>query len=320
DEVGLVVAPFYHKNGLYFATLLLAAGQKLVLLPRFEVEAYRRAIVDYRCTWLTGVPTMFALLLQLDLSPNEFRHVRRISLGSAPLSKTLLAEINRYFPNADVTNGYGTTEAGPVIFSRRGLPADCAPDALGRPANGVELKLVDGDDKEGVLAIRAPSVTPGYLNLKQRTAAAIVDGWYITGDVVCRDENDVYYFKERADDMFVCGGENIFPITVEKVVEGCNGVSQAAVIAVDHPIKGQVPVAYVVREPGVNLREEDVKAWTLAHGPAYAHPREIIFVDSLPIGSTLKIDKRRLLADYHQRLETVLQISSEGRRSRSPST
>jgi len=305
DETGLVVAPFYHKNGLYFATLLLAAGQKLVLLPKFDAQAYRDAIVEHRCTWLTGVPTMFALLMRTEGDPTDFQHVRRISLGSAPLSDGLLSELRIRFPNAEITNGYGTTEAGPVIFSRRGLAPDCPPSALGKPAPGVDVKLIDGDAEEGVLAIRAPSLMRGYLNLAEQTASSMVDGWYVTGDIMRRDSNNVFYFLGRADDMFVCGGENIYPIAVEKVIESCDGVSQAAVIAVDHATKGKVPVAYVVAEPGTPLSESELKAWTLEHGPAYAHPREIFLVDSLPMGGTLKIDKNRLLSDYDHRRQKV---------------
>jgi len=298
DETGLVVAPFYHKNGLYFSSLLLASGNRIVLLPRFSASAYLDAIVQQQCSWLTGVPTMFALLAKEEWQPRSLDHVKRINVGSAPLSASLLESMRRMFPAAAITNGYGTTEAGPAIFTRAGLGPEACPRALGRPVPGVEVRLVDGSPDEGILALRAPSMMRSYLNLPEETARAFRDGWLITGDIMRRDAEGLYSFVTRADDMFVCGGENIYPAAVESLLERCPGVAQAAVLPMTHETKGQVPVACIVRTPQSELTAEELKAWALAHGPAYAHPRQIVFRESLPMGTTLKVDKRRLAACF----------------------
>lgn len=301
-ETGLVVAPFYHKNGLYFSSLLLASGNRIVTLPRFSASAYLDAIVTQRCSWLTGVPTMFALLAREDWQRREFDHVTRINVGSAPLSDSLLETMRRMFPAASITNGYGTTEAGPAIFTRAGLGPDACPRALGKPVPGIELRLGDGDTAvgvdEGILSVRAPSLMRGYLNLPGQTAQTLRDGWLVTGDIMRRDAEGVYSFVGRADDMFVCGGENIYPAAVESLLERCPGVEQAAVLPLAHETKGQVPVACVVRAPGSPLSAEELKAWSIAHGPAYAHPRQILFCEALPMGTTLKVDKRALATRF----------------------
>jgi len=293
-ETGLVVAPLYHKNGLYFSSLLLASGNGIVLLPRFSAGAYLDAIVAHRCSWLTGVPTMFALLARENWQAYDLSHVTRINVGSAPLSTTLLEAMRRMFPAAGITNGYGTTEAGPAIFTRAGLAADACPRALGKPVPGIELRLGDADTDQGVLSVRAPSLMRGYLNLPEQTARALRDGWLVTGDIMRRDADGVFSFVGRADDMFVCGGENIYPAAVESLLERCPGVEQAAVLPLEHAIKGRVPVACVVRAPGSTLSAEELTAWSIANGPAYAHPRQIVFCDALPMGTTLKVDKRAL--------------------------
>jgi len=298
NETGLVVAPFYHKNGLYFSSLLLASGNRIVLLPRFTAGAYLDAIVQQQCSWLTGVPTMFALLAKEQWQTRSLDHVKRINVGSAPLGDSLLESMRRMFPAAAITNGYGTTEAGPAIFTRAGLGPEACPRALGRPVPGVEVKLVDGSSDEGILALRAPSIMRSYLNLPEQTASVFRDGWLITGDIMRRDAEGLYSFVARADDMFVCGGENIYPAAVESLLERCPGVAQAAVLPVMHETKGQVPVACIVRTPQSQITAEELKAWALAHGPAYAHPRQIVFRESLPMGTTLKVDKRTLAACF----------------------
>ena len=121
------------------------------------------------------------------------------------------------------------------------------------------------------------------------------DGFYRTGDLMRRDEHGFYYFVGRADDMFVCGGENIFPGEVERMLERHPDIQQAQVVPVDDEIRGQKPVAFVVPAPGAALTAQAVKDWALTHGPAYAHPRHVELVSELPLGGTGKVDRRVLM-------------------------
>ena len=298
DDRILVAAPLYHKNALVWAKVGLAAGAALVLLARFDARLYVEAIGRYRVTTLSGVPTMFQLMLREReaLEAIDRTTVRRIGVGSAPASPALFEALARAFPHAVATNGYGVTEGGPVMFASHpdGRPRPLG--SIGYPLEGAEVRLVGERPDEGVLHTRNPGVMLGYHNLPEETARRLRDGWFDTGDICRRDADGFYYFVGRADDMFVCGGENIYPGEVEAMLERHPDIVQAAVVPADHELKGQVPVAFVVPRPGVPLTERHVKDWALAHGPAYQHPRRVVIVAELPLAGTGKIDRRALKA------------------------
>ena len=241
-------------------------------------------------------------------------------MGSAPVTDALYEQVTAMFPQATVSNGWGTTETGPAVFGPH-------PDgllrphlSLGHPLPDVEVKLVavhgdgaapetparspragpaDAQDRkdavdQGELWVRNGAIMPGYLNRPQQTAERIIDGWYRTGDVMRRDAQGFYYFVGRADDMFVCGGENIYPGEVEILLERHPGVAQAAVVPVADEIKGQIPAAFIVRAPGSTVTEDEIKAYALANGPVYQHPRFVRFVDAFALSAANKIDKKQI--------------------------
>jgi long-chain acyl-CoA synthetase len=296
-ERSLIVAPLYHMNALFNLSVCLLNGVEVVLMPRFEAAAHLKAVAEYRCTHLSGIPTMFALmarqqdlLVRLDLSS-----VKAVTIGSAPLTEALVERVQAIFPHAAISNGYGTTEAGPSIFEEHpaGLPRPLL--SLGYPLREVEVRLVGGTSDEGVLHVRSPAMFTEYLNLPKVTGEKLHDGWYDTGDVMRRDAAGFYYFTGRADDMFICGGENVFPGEIEKMLERHPAVLQAAVVPVPDEIKGQIPIAFVVlRDRSVPL--EELKRFALESGPAFSHPRAFVVVDELPVASTHKPDKRPLMA------------------------
>ncbi len=294
----LVAAPLYHKNALVWAKVGFAAGAALVLLARFDARLYLEAIGRYRVTTLSGVPTMFQLILREReaLAAIDRTSVRRIGVGSAPASPALFEALAGAFPNAVATNGYGVTEAGPVMFASHpdGRPRPLG--SIGYPLEGAEVRLVGDRPDHGVLHTRNPGVMLGYHNLPEETARRLRDGWFDTGDICRRDADGFYYFVGRADDMFVCGGENIYPGEVEAMLERHPEILQAAVVPVDHELKGQVPMAFVVPRPGARVTEQQVKEWALARGPAYQHPRQVAIVTELPLAGTNKIDRAALKA------------------------
>jgi acyl-CoA synthetase (AMP-forming)/AMP-acid ligase II len=142
----------------------------------------------------------------------------------------------------------------------------------------------------------------GYHNRPDVAPPITADGFYVTGDVFRRDRQDFYYFVGRTDDMFVSGGENIYPADVERMLERHPDVAQAAVVPIDDDIKGQKPVAFVIAEPGRAPDEDTVKRFALAHAPAYQHPRFVWFVDELPLASTNKLDRGALTRMAQERL------------------
>ena len=296
-DVILVAAPLYHKNALNAIKQGLTAGATLPLLPQFSVERYIEAVGRYRCTIISGVPTMMSMVLARKnlLRGIDASCVRTVMMGSAPSSPQLLRELKTRFPNAEALVVYGVTEGGPV-------PLGPHPDAKPRPAGsigapyaGTEAKLVgDASPDEGELAVKNPGILLAYHNLPEDTAQRIRDGWYYTGDICRRDAEGFYYFVGRTDDMFVCGGENIFPIEVESLLERHPAVHQAYVMPFDHELKGQVPYAFVVLRKGAAASEDELRQYALANGPAYQHPRRVFFLDQLPLAGTNKIDRQKL--------------------------
>lgn len=298
----LVAAPLFHMNGLGSVKFVVAAGASVVLLPQFNAQRFIEAIGRFGVTWITSVPTMLALALRETdvLARTDLSSVKLIRTGSAPSTQALVDDIKRAFPKASLAIVYGTTESGPVAFGAR--PGVAKPDlAIGWPQPGVDVRLVapDGrDTAEGELWIRTPANMRGYLNLALKSAEVLTaDGWYKTGDVFSRDEAGAYTFVGRTDDMFVCGGENIYPGEVEGLLERHADIVQACVVPVPDEIKGQKPFAFVVKRPGAQLTEDDVKQFALANAPAYQHPRSVVFMPELPLATTNKVD-RKALAEF----------------------
>ena len=306
----LIAAPLYHMNALALAKLASVAHAAIVLLPQFTARAYIEAIATYGCTWLTAVPPMVAMMLQekallqnTDLSSVEF-----LRMGSAPVSPSLMAAIHTALPDTQVANAFGTTEGGPVVFGPHPTGVTQPALSVGYPHPAVALRLADGDDldaTQGVLQMKSPAVMLGYhkgaLRIPPLPRPFTADGYYITGDVFRRDENGFHFFVGRVDDMFVSGGENIYPGEVEKLLETHSAVQQAAVVPVEDEIKGHKPAAFVILRAGARVSAEELKAYTLANAPAYQHPRWIWLVDALPLASTNKIDRGVLVELAKQR-------------------
>jgi long-chain acyl-CoA synthetase len=305
----LIAAPLYHMNALALSKLACAAHATVVLLPQFTARAYIEGIERYRCTWLTAVPPMIAMMLREQdlLARTDLASVEFIRMGSAPVSASLMEAIRHVLPQASVTNAYGTTEAGPVVFGPhpKGLPQ---PEmSVGYPHRQVELRLVDGENRDagqGVLEMKCPALMNGYHNRPAVKPPFTADGFYVTGDVFRRDSEGFHFFLGRTDDMFVSGGENIYPADVERMLERHPAVAQAAVVPIDDDIKGQKPVAFVVPKSGHEPGEDEIKRFALASAPAYAHPRFVWFVDELPLASSNKVDRVALQRMAEKRMDS----------------
>ncbi|MFL9924114.1 class I adenylate-forming enzyme family protein [Herbaspirillum lusitanum] len=294
----LLAQPLFHMNGLFMAKRAFALHSQLVILPGFDVDHYLEALERYRINVLTAVPTMFARLIKdpLRLQGRDFSALKRVALASAPMTLDLLQRLQAAFPTTQFAHGYGTTEAGPSVFGPHpeGIPAPGL--AVGHPINVDHVRLADGpDENEGVLLMRNPAVLKGYHNLPEKSAQVLKDGWYYSGDVMRRDAQGFYYFIGRADDMFVCSGENIYPVEVEKLLERHPDVTHVSVVPLPDEERAHVPVAFVVRRPGSTLDADALKRFALEHGPAYQHPRRVRFLAELPWAGTNKVDRHVLI-------------------------
>ena len=306
----LVAAPLYHMNALATAKFAQYVGATMVLLPQFTAASYINAIATHRCTWLTSVPTMLALVCQERqlLAATDLGSVTSVRMGSAPVTLHLLNELRELFKGTKIQLGYGTTEAGPIAFAPHphGLPT---PDlSLGVAHPDISLRLTDASGNladEGVLEMRCPALTPGYHTLPDKTASVMTaDDYYRTGDVMRRDANGFYYFVGRDDDMFVCNGENVFPEGVERLLEKHPAVTQACVVPVSDAVRGAMPVAFVVPANADEPDVDELKQFTIANGPAYQHPRRIWFQPTLPLAGTNKIDRKQLADEARHRVKS----------------
>ncbi len=273
-EVMLVSAPLYHKNASMASKLAFASGGKVVLLPQFSAGEYLDAITKHRVTMCSGVPTMYALVTaELQKTPNQhdLSSVQRVLIGSAPLTEALFDDVQALFPEALVTNGYGTTEA---VLEFGPHPEDLPRPkiSLGYEHSSVQLKLIDPDtgaeSNRGELWVKSKGVMLGYHGLPEANAERLTDGWYHTGDLMHRDEDGWYFFVGRVDDMFVCAGENIYPDAVEQMLEHHPSVHQAVVVPVRDELKGQLPAVFIRSEAGVQINADDIKEYALKNGPS----------------------------------------------------
>jgi acyl-CoA synthetase (AMP-forming)/AMP-acid ligase II len=311
ESRALAAVPLYHKNAMAGAIKpLLSCGASVVLLPNFEPRRFLKALADYRCTHASGVPAVFTLLLQEPdlIEALDFSALKGLKIGSAPTPKELLDAVEAAF-GAPVSESYGLTEGGPVMI---GPPVDGRPTPRG--SCGVawpegEVKLVDVEgrlaESHGELWVRNPGMTPGYYRLPRVNGERLVDGWLKTGDVFDRDADGFFYFRGRTDDMFNSGGENVYPLEVENVLLKHPAVAEVSVVPLPHRVKGEVPVAMVVRAKGRDVTEEELKRFFIANAPAYAHPRRVEFVAELPLNGPGKIDRKAVRDSLFERFGTL---------------
>ncbi|MEM7696341.1 MAG: class I adenylate-forming enzyme family protein [Pseudomonadota bacterium] len=308
----LVAVPLYHKNAMAGAIKpRLASGGSVVLMPEFAARPFLTAIADHKVTHISGVPTVFTLLLEetdllesLDLSSLQLAVV-----GSAPVHEALEAAMAEKL-NVAVLQSYGLTEGGPVML---GPPPDGRPVPRGSagaawPEGEVKLVGADGTESEraGELWVKNPGVTPGYYNLPEVNAERFRDGWLRTGDLFVKDADGFFFFQGRVDDMFNCGGENIYPREVENLILTHPDVVDVCVVALPHATKGEAPVALVVVREGSTATEATLRDHTLQNGPAYAHPRRLLLETTpLPLTGARKVDRKAIktrLADLYGEL------------------
>ncbi len=302
-ERALIAVPLFHKNAMAGAVKpLLLAGGSLVILPGFDAREVIRAIARYKVTYLTGVPAMYKLVLaeREALARHDLSSIRFAMCGSAEVPDELLTEFRRVF-KADIAEGYGLTEGGPVPITntRWGLKKR---GSCGREFPGCDVRLVDNagrdvaTDEVGELLTRNPGLAKGYWKLPEVTASKLRDGWLSSGDLLRRDADGYYYFVGRKDDMMNVAGENVYPKEVEDILLRHPNLRDACVVPAPHGTKGVVPVAFVVEREKGRTSEEDVKHFFLEHGAPYAHPRRVVFLDALPLGGTGKLDRSALRA------------------------
>lgn len=299
-DVGFGVLPMFHIFGLNVVLgTALQAGASVLLVERFDPMSALEAIAKHGVTVLPGAPQMWAAWAAMPGLPEDsFATVKVATSGAAHLDPHVAETIRSRF-GLEVGEGYGLTEASPVVTASIGLP--WRPGSVGAPVDGVEVRLVDTEGEDvlvgdpGEIWVKGPNVFQGYWNDAEATRACIDDdGWLHTGDIAMVDDEGFLFLVDRAKDLIIVSGFNVFPAEVEEVLLEMDGVREAAVVGVPHPHTGEAVKAFVVVEPGFSLEEDAVIEFAAQRLARYKCPQKVNFVEELPLNLSGKVLRRAL--------------------------
>ena len=300
DGVALAILPLFHIFGLNVVLDgTLATGSTVVLMDRFDADGALALIAEHGVTDLTGPPTLWAALAgAATASPDAVATVLRAASGAAALGPEIRKAVQDSLGIA-LAEGYGLTETSPVVAT--GVGIDAPGGSVGHLVPGVEARIVDADGEDtfigdaGEILVRGDNVFVGYWNDPEATNAVLTgDGWLHTGDIGFADESGLHLPGDRAKDLIIVSGFNVFPAEVEDVLVAVEGVREAAVVGIPSDRTGEAVKAIVVLDDGVTMTAEDIREHTHAHLARYKCPAEIEIVDDLPHGPSGKLLRRSL--------------------------
>ena len=303
SDIAPVATPFFHTGGWnVFATPLWHRGGTVVLFDQFDPSAFIDAIAEERCTVALTVPTQLVMMSQASSWGRELPHLRYFISGGAPCSGALSAQVRA--AGYTLREGYGLTECGPNCFAISSEESLRNPGKVGRPVPFLEMRLVSesGEDvpqgEPGELLLRGPQMFGGYLHDEERTREALAPGrWLRTGDLATRDNDGLYAICGRRKEMYISGGENVFPGEVESALTGHPSIAEAVVVGIPHSVWGEVGCAFILPRAGFAApAPEEIASFARKNLAGYKVPRSIVVVDEFPRLGTGKPDRRALAA------------------------
>lgn len=304
DDVLLSVLPFFHTGGLnLYANPLIQCGGTVVIMKQFDAEQ-TVGLLEREITVMFGVPAIYLFLSQHPrFGQADFSRVRSWACGGAPIPGSLLEVY--LAKGITICFGFGMTETGPTVFLTDEATARAKVGTVGKPVTYMLTKVVDvatrrelGPNERGELLIKGPGVTPGYWNNPEATARAFQDGWLCSGDVAYFDEQGDYYIVDRSKDMYISGGENVYPAEVENVIFQMPQIADVAIIGVPDDRWGEAGKAIIAFKPGQSATPEEIMAFCRERLAGYKVPRDCEFVTQLPRNAAGKVEKPRLRELY----------------------
>jgi long-chain acyl-CoA synthetase len=307
NEIGLCVAPFFHVYGLTVGmNLSIRMGATLVIQPRFNAKAVLKAIRRYRPSTFPGIPTMYvAVMREAGPDATYMQSIKYCISGAAPLPTKVQADFEA-LTHGKLVEGYGLSEAAPVTHCNP-LTDQRRSGSIGLPLPNVEAAIMNratGEllppGEEGEIVVKGPNIMRGYWHREAETEDIFVNGWMRTGDIGKMDEDGYFYIVDRAKDLIIASGFNIYPREIEEVLYSHEAVEEAAVIGVPHEYRGETVAAFIVLKSGFEPDEktrESIMAYCKQHLTAYKVPKTIEFRDSLPKSLVGKILRRELRAE-----------------------
>jgi fatty-acyl-CoA synthase len=307
NDIYLNVFPMFHTGGLFVYTLpQVIFGGTTILIRQFDSVQVLDLLEREHATVFAAVPTMYQMLTQAaNWEKADLSSLRFCTSGGAPLPVPL---VEKYTAEKGIRfkQGFGMTEFGPGIFALAPEDAIRKAGSIGRPNFFVDAQIVDdanhflGPDEEGELVLKGPSYCSGYFNNLEATAEAVDDrGFFHTGDVARYDVEGYFYIVDRKKDMFISGGENVYPAEIEKVLYQHPAVLMCAVIGVPDPKWGEVGKACVMLRPGEITSEAELLQFMMDRLAKYKVPKTVTFLAELPISAAGKILKRELKQKFN---------------------
>jgi acyl-CoA synthetase (AMP-forming)/AMP-acid ligase II len=302
EDVFAITFPFAHNAG-YRAGWQVSVlyGVRIIPVSMSDPGKLLRLIEQEGVTVLPVAPPVAqALIDHPDRSTTNLSSLRIMSTGGTVVPVRLVEDMRAHLGSGTIVKtGYGLTEAaGSLTVTRDDDPPEVVARTVGRPLSNIDLKILGPDHSElprgevGEVAAKGPQVTPGYLDNPEATAAAFTpDGYLLTGDAGWLDEDGNLHLTDRIKDMYLVGGFNCYPAEIEHVMRTMPGIAAVAVVGVDDPRLGQVGRAFVVRQKGCELTEDEVIAWCRNEMANYKVPRTVRFLDALPLNATGKVVK-----------------------------
>jgi len=302
ERVGMML-PLFHVNAQIVTCVVpMMVGCEVAMWERFSASTFWQTVTEFEPVALSAVPTILAAVLHTANAPARRTSLRYIICGAAPLSRELLEAFEERF-EIRILEGYGLTEST-CVSSLNPYYGVRKPGSIGLPVRGQQMKVIapDGstveDGELGEIAVKGPNVMAGYLHNPEATAATIRDGWLHTGDVGYVDPDGYLFIVDRAKDMIIRGGENIYPREIEEVLYTHAGVLECAVIGIPDKVRGEEVLAVVAPKPDTQLDPDQLKAWAAQHLAGFKVPRRIEIRPELPKTPTGKISKPPLREEF----------------------
>lgn len=304
NDVTLTLLPLFHIGGIgLFSLPVLFMGGTVVIPSKFDTSRVLKLIEQYRITLIMGVPTIYdSIRKDPNFNHTDLTSVRWFYSGGAPCPLELIS----FFTDKGLPfgQGFGMTETSPTVFLQTKDNYLESKGSIGKAAMFTEIRVVDHLDRDvapdevGELWVKGPNVFKEYWNLPKETAASFKDGWFLTGDLVKKDQDGFVYIAGRKKEMIISGGENIYPLEIEQAIAKLKQVHETAVIGVPDDRWGEIPIAIIALHEGSTLTKKEIQEYCRQYLAKYKVPKDVYFVNALPKNATGKIDKALIKKQY----------------------
>jgi len=309
EETILGILPFFHVYGMTTVMILsVMLGNRMVLLPKFDVDSALKTIDKQKPTLFPGAPTIYiGLLNHPDIAKYDLSSIQACLSGSAPLPVEIQEKFEK-ITGGKLVEGYGLTESSPVTHANFVWDNERIKGSVGVPWPDTEAAIFQVDSTEpmppreiGEICVRGPQIMKGYWNRPEDTENTMRDGWLLTGDLGYMDEKGFFYVVDRKKDMIIAGGFNIYPREIEEVLYEHPAIQECVAVGVPDPYRGETVKAYVVLKEDQHVTEEELNAFCREHLAAFKVPRIYEFRKELPKTAVGKILRRSLVEEEKEK-------------------